>query len=296
MEKKQMPNIANEKVEEAIREYAKERTKDNLSRVVNLLRPTSLYVPAMINEEKRPVPYFLKNSEGDPYLAVFTSPEQASEDVKKKAVMLMPFTVCNGIVSNDQFALMGMVINPYTDNLILKTELVRQLHEADLKLAQRMKTQKENMSPDQYVQYMRNQIEFGVMPKRLFDEGAAFVDELCEKKEEALNGIFEKGFRENNPFGRSDFAVMALTISSSLMLVRIDMPAGKKPAPYCVRVYITWNPESREGGYYTIESIPDKKEHRLGSIERDGKHTDLGEAPVEGLELQKIMELAGEKL
>ena len=62
MENKQIPNVSNEKVEEAIKEYAKERTKDNLSKVVNLLRPSGLFVPAMINEEKKPVPFFLKNS------------------------------------------------------------------------------------------------------------------------------------------------------------------------------------------------------------------------------------------
>ena len=296
MENKQIPNVSNEKVEEAIKEYAKERTKDNLSKVVNLLRPSGLFVPAMINEEKKPVPFFLKNSEGDQYLAVFTSRDQASEDVKQKAVMIMPFTVCNGIVANDQFGLKGMVINPYTDNLILKTELVKQLHEADVQLSKNMKNRKENMSPEQQVQYMRNQIEFGVMPGRLFTDGEVFIEELCKKKEAAVSELFEKAFHENNPFGKNDFAVMALTISATLMLVRIDLPEGKKVSPYCCRIYLTWNPQTKEAGYYTIETIPDHKGRRLGSMDVNGKHTDLGEAPVEGVEMQRILELTGEQI
>lgn len=295
MEKKQIPNVSNEKVEEAIKEYAKDRSKENLSKVVNSLRPTGLFVPAMINEEKRPVPFFLKNSEGGQFLAAFTSREQAPEDTRKKPFMLIPFTVCNGIVSNDELALEGMVINPYTDNLILRKELVKQLHEADRQLEKRMKEQKSKMTPEQQLQYMRNQIEFGVMPQRLYTEGESFVDELCSRKEEAVALLFEKGFKEKSPFGSKDFSVMALTISSTLLLVQIDMPKGSAVSPYCIRVYLTWNPQEQKAGYYTIEAVPNKKEHRLGSIDENGRHQDLEEAPLEGGELQRIMELAGQQ-
>ena len=61
MEKRQIPNISNEKAEQAIKDYGQERTKENLAKIVNLLRPSGLFVPAMLNEEKKPVPYFLKD-------------------------------------------------------------------------------------------------------------------------------------------------------------------------------------------------------------------------------------------
>ena len=38
--------ITNDKLEEAIAEYAKERTKEKLTEILNLLRPTKLLVPA----------------------------------------------------------------------------------------------------------------------------------------------------------------------------------------------------------------------------------------------------------
>ena len=40
--------ITNDRLEEAIREYAADRTKERLSEVLNLLRPTKLFVPAKL--------------------------------------------------------------------------------------------------------------------------------------------------------------------------------------------------------------------------------------------------------
>ena len=48
----------------------------------------------------------------------------------------MPFPACNNIVVKPELELTGLVINPFSDNLVLKTELVRKLHEADQKAAQ----------------------------------------------------------------------------------------------------------------------------------------------------------------
>ena len=296
MEKRQIPNISNEKAEQAIKDYGQERTKENLAKIVNLLRPSGLFVPAMLNEEQKPVPYFLKSAEGDQYLAVFTSRDQAPDEVKQKSVMIMPFTVCNSIVANEQFGLKGMVINPYTDNLILKTELISQLHEADKELAKKMKERRQNLTPEQYVQYMRNQIEFGVLPQRLYTEGESFVNSICDQKEDAVEELFRKGFKENSPYQKKQFGVMALTISETLLLIRIDMPSGQPISPYCVRVYITWNPKEQKAGYYTIEQLPGEKKLRLGCVDQEGKHTNLEEAPVEGAELTRIMELVGENI
>lgn len=296
MENNQIPNVSNEKAEEAIKEYVTDRTMDNLTKVVNLLRPSGLYVPAMMNEDNNPVPFFLKSNEGAQYLAAFTSPEHASEDVKKQAVMIMPFTVCNGVVANDEFGLEGMVINPYTDNLILSKELVKQLHEADVQLAKSLENQKGPMSPEQQVQYMRNQIEFGVMPKHVFTDGEQFIDDLCKKKEEAVLALFEESFHEQNPFGLDHFSVMALNISSELLLVRIDMPEGTNETPHCLRIYLTWNPQTKQAGYYTIEEVPNHEERRLGSIDENGQHTDMEEAPIEGAEMQRILELSGTQI
>ena len=40
--------ITNDRLEQAIKEYATEHTKEKLTEVLNLLRPTKLLVPAML--------------------------------------------------------------------------------------------------------------------------------------------------------------------------------------------------------------------------------------------------------
>ncbi len=296
MDNNGVQKVSNEKIEAAIKEYAADRTKDNLSKVVNMLRPAGLLVPAMMKEEQKPVPFFLKNNQGEQYLAVFTSKEQANEEIKKQPVLLMPFPVCNSIVANDQFDLKGMVINPYTDNLILRKELVLKLHLADQELAKQMKEKKATMTPEQYTQLIRRQVEFQLLPKRLFTEGEDFVNLLCKEKEAVVCEIYENLGKEAkvNLYVPSDFSLMALNINPQLLLVRLDMPSKGAGVPSCQRVYLTFNPETKQAGYYTIERLQGVKELRLGEVKPDGTHVDLGEAPVEGVQLEKIMELASE--
>ena len=50
--------------------------------------------------------------------------------------------------------------------------------------------------------------------------------------------------------------------------------------------------QTKKAGYYTIEMTAEKEVRALGQILPDGRHESLGEAPVEGAELQKIMDLA----
>ena len=292
MEDKQTKQISNERAEAAILEYKAEQTKENFSKVLNMLRPSQLFVPSLVNEEKKPMPLFLKNKEGEQFLTVFTSQKHATEEIKRQAVIVMPFPVCNSLVANDKFQLKGMVINPYTDNLILKTDLVKRLYEADLALAKQTKERQMELTPAQYRQRVRNRVEYQALPGRLYTEGEAFVNRLCEEKEAFIYQIFSDACAQGkgNPFAESDFAVLALTISSDLLLIRVDMPAKADGEPFCYRVYVTFRPETKESGYYVIEKNPEMEGRRLGTVGADGKHEDLGEAPVEGVELQEIID------
>ncbi len=295
MEKNETKKLSNQAAEAAIKEYAKDTSKENLTKVVNMLRPSLLLVPAMLHEEeKKPVPLFLKNKEGVAYLAVFTGKEQVPEDMREQTAMVMPFPMCNAIVANDKHKLSGMVVNPYTDNLVLKLELVKRLFEADQKVMENIHKHRATLSPVQLARTTRAKVEYEILPKQLYEEGEEFVTKLCDEKESFVNEIFANAFAggKGNPYTESDFAVMALNISSELTLVRVDLP-GKAPSqPFCYRVYVTFNPETKKAGYYTIEKAVGKEERRLGMIQEDGVYKVLGEAPVEGVELQEIIERA----
>ena len=291
MDEKMTMEITNDKLEESIKIYAAERTKENLSAVLNLLRPTKLLVPAMLKDANQPVPCFLKNSNGEQFLPVYTSKAQIPKEPKSQAILSMPFPACNSMVVKPELALTGMVINPFSDNLVLKTELVEKLHEADVKAGQMKKVQ---MTPEQFNIFAKKQVEFGILPKRLHTEQEAFVKQLCEEKESFVNQIFADAYKEAKlyPYTEDDYSVMALDIAEDLTLVRIDLPEKGMVPTLCPRVYVTFNPITKKTGYYTIEMTKEKGVRQLARILPDGKREDLGEAPVEGAELQKVMDLA----
>ena len=288
MEEKMTMEITNDRLEEAIKEYAADRTKERLTTVLNLLRPTKLFVPAMLQAPDRPIPCFLKNSNEEQFLVVYTSKEQIPEEPKSQAMLNMPFPACNNIVVKPELKLAGMVINPFSDNLVLKTELVQKLHEADEQAAKRAAQMKQvKMTPAQFQVFVKRQVEFGVLPKRLFTE-------KCDEKEAFINEIFAGVFKEPklNPYTENDYSVMALDIAEDLTLVRVDLPEKGLVPPLCYRIYLTINPKTGKAGYYTIEMSKEKDVRMLGEFLEDGKHIDHGVAPVEGAELQKIMDLA----
>ncbi len=291
MDEKMTMEITNDRLEEAIKEYAADRTKERLTTVLNLLRPTKLLVPAMLKAPNQPTPCFLKNNNGEQFLVVYTSKAQIPEEPKSQAILSMPFPACNNIVVKPELKLTGMVINPFSDNLVLKTELVEKLHEADVKAGQMRQVK---MTPEQFNVFVKKQVEFGVLPKRLHTEGEEFVKLLCEEKESLVNQIFVESYKEAKlyPHTEDDFSVMALDIAEDLTLIRIDLPEKGMAPTLCYRVYITFDPITKKTGYYTIEMTPEKGVHQLAQILPDGKREDLGEAPVEGAELQKIMDLA----
>ena len=91
MDNKVTMEITNDKLEEAIKVYLAERTKENLGIVLNLLRPTKLMVPAMLKAPNQPVPCFLKSGTGETFLAVYTSKGQLPAEPKSQAILSMLF-------------------------------------------------------------------------------------------------------------------------------------------------------------------------------------------------------------
>ena len=291
MDNKVTMEITNDKLEAVIKEYIANRTKEKLAEVLNLMRPTKLLVPAMLKGEGKPEVCFLKNDKGEQFLAVFTSKAQIPDEPKAQAILSMPFPVCNSIVANDENKVLGMVINPFTDNLFLNKDLVKRLHETDKKLGQ---PQQIKLTPEQFQVFVKKQVEFGVLPMRLFTEKEVFVDKLFEEKEALINQIFAEVYKEPklNPFTEDDYSVMALNIAADLKLVRIDFPDQGIVTPLCYRVYITFDPINKKAGYYTIEKMNQTDEHLLGGFGEDGKHISYGIAPIEGAEMDRIIELA----
>lgn len=297
-------DVKNEKLEELVKQYTDEKNADNLNALIEELRKCRLLVPANINEEKKPVPCMLNSKDKGMYFPVYTALKQIPQSPRSEAIINMPYLAVNEMTAQQQENLGGVAINPFTDNLIFKMPLVLRIQEVEKKRRELAKQGGEpkkktlQLTPEQYLQFERRQFEFGFLPKRFFEQGQAFMDELCEKKEEYIDQLFEEAYQEKRryPYLPEDFSVMVMNIAEDLLIVRVDLPAQDMAAPSCLRIYLAWNEVAGNGRYLTIETVKDSKERKLGELTLDWKKVDHGVAPVEGAELQYVIDLLQDKL
>ena len=297
-------DVKNEKLEELVKQYTDEKNADNLNALIEELRKCRLLVPANINEEKKPVPCMLNSKDKGMYFPVYTALKQIPQSPRSEAIINMPYLAVNEMTAQQQGNLGGVAINPFTDNLIFKMPLVLRIQEVEKKRRELAKQGGEpkkktlQLTPEQYLQFERRQFEFGFLPKRFFEQGQTFMDELCEKKEEYIDQLFEEAYQEKRryPYLPEDFSVMVMNIAEDLLIVRVDLPAQDMAAPSCLRIYLAWNEVAGSGRYLTIETVKDAKERKLGELTLDWKKVDHGVAPVEGAELQYVIDLLQDKL
>lgn len=300
--------VRNEKLEELVSAYAKEKTKEALNALLNHLRTCRVLVPAMLNDKKQPFPAFLKNGEGLIYLPIYSQKEQIPKEPKVPAIMNMPFLAVLQMANKPELEIKGIAVNPFTHNLILKEELIRRMDTIERERAEAMKKagaavradgtivpppgMKEiKMNAKQYAVFERKQFEMRFLPKKFFDEGKAFMDELCEKKEEYVDALFEESYQQKRmyPYLPEEFSVMALDISDELLIVNADLPNRDIDMASALRIYFVWNKLKEKGRYFTIEK--GLKRNVFCEITSDWKHVNYGNAPVEGAEIQRIMDL-----
>ena len=311
-------NNETKKAEQLIQIYKEDMVKDNLRALLHQLQKTMFIIPAMlpkdVNKEElqkiavesgegvvklpegtRPVPCILTNKDGATFFPVYTSQTHIPKEPKFDVLMNMPFKSCYTLALSESLKAEGIALNPFTDNLLLKRELLEAIRKDDANAAAQGKQMK--ITPEQFKMMMRQRAEFHDLPLRAYQEGAAFVHQLSDEREALINEIYKNAYQkpELYPYEESDFAVMSLNISEDLLLVRVDLPPVKVPAQLCYRIYITLNPKNEEIHYFTIENGREKGERNLGGIDSEGKHVEYGEAPVEGAELQRVMDLLTEK-
>lgn len=288
--------VKNEDVEERIRAYLEEKTPENLRKLVELIRTRRVLVPANVNEKKQPMPCLIKNPQNESFLPIYTCKEQIPREPKSAAIMNMPYLAVNHMVVQQKDAVSGIVINPFTQPLIFKKELIDRIDEAEQQRKAGTQKKTVNLTPEQYLQFERREFEFGHLPKCFFEQGKAMLDELCEKKEAFIDQLFEAGYQQNRmyPYLPEDFSVMVMNISEELLMVRVDLPNRDMGIPSCYRVYFSWNTETGKGRYFTIERTKEAGRRLLGEFGADLKHIDHGEAPAEGAELQRVIDLIQE--
>lgn len=295
--------VNNTELEQLVDLYSKDKTIENLNKLLSCIVKCRVLVPAELTESKKPAPCMIKNKEDEIYLPIYTSKAQIPQKPKSPLIMNVPYAGIN-LTAAQSPEVQGIVINPFSSNLIFKKELLLKIKEVVEAMAKapkdaegkapQMKTMK--LTQQQYLQFEKRQFEGIFLPKKMYAEPETFFQELCDKKEEYLDQLFEESYKEKRmyPYLPEDFSVMAMNITEDLLVVRVDMPL-KDMSPFaCVRIYLTWNSAKKEAHYYTIETGKVQKEYLLGEINSQMTHINHEAAPVEGAELQKIVDMASQ--
>ena len=291
-------DVKNEDLEAQIKVYTKEKTGDNLNQLIEIARKCRLLVPANLNEQNQPVPCLINSQENGLFFPAYTSKEQIPKEPKSPAIINMPYLAINEVACRQAEHIGGIVINPFTDNLVFKMPLVQRIEEVEKARKNVGKVKTMQLTPEQYVLFERKQFEFGFLPRHLFENGKELMEQLSEKKEEYIDQLFEESYQQKRmyPYLPEDFSVMVLNISDDLTIARVDLPSREMGVPSCYRIYLAWNEKEQKGRYMTIEKTKDAGSNFMGEMGSDWKHINHGQAPVEGAELQTILDILEEKL
>lgn len=150
------------------------------------------------------------------------------------------------------------------------------------------------LSPEQYTAYERLMFERNFVPGKLFSNGKELIDELCSRREEYVDELYEESYavKRMYPYLPEDFKVMALGVSEDTDVVSIELQKQDMSPGCAERVYLVRNKESGEAHYFNILR-KSKDETEIIEVMEDGTAKSRGINAVEGVEMRKILEMCG---
>ncbi len=289
--------VDNRKLNRLLADYQASATTENLNALLNHLVTCRILVPANLNENRQPMPCLIKNKDDTKFLPIYTDKGQIPTHLKSQAVLNIPYPAMNRTALKGK-DISGIVVNPFSNNLVFKPVLLEKIAEAEEKKEEIALTAPEKktikLTEQQYLQLERHQFEASYLPKLLYAQGQAFMDTLMEEKEEYIDRLFEESFKEKRmyPYLPEDFSVMIMNLSETFSVVRIDMPERDMAVGLAQRVYCTWDADKERAGCYLICVGKEKGTLMLCEVTSDLKSMTHGEAPAVGAELQAVIDLA----
>lgn len=241
-------------------------------------------------EDADPKPCILEDKNGNKLLPVFTSEShlRQNEIMEHFPVRLnIPYGRCVQFLGQTE-DVRSIVVNPFTHNFQADFKIENTGNDADKGTL--LNGQK--ITEPQFHALVRQHVEAELMPKRLFEEQDAFLQEISEGGGRYILELFQPPYSRNVPcpYTEEDFDVLSLMIRDDLKIVQITLPQKHFYVGTCAKVYLVWNPIRREAAYYAIVLCKDKR-RILHQAFADGTKQEISEAPEEGSELQKIIDL-----
>lgn len=293
-----MNDIDNARLEEAMQVYMKDQDKEHLVQLAYAIQNTKLFVPAMAVQKQKQggfQPYIFKNGDGDMYMPAFTSMKKFPNNQKYQAMLKIQYKQCVSMLLDNPTLVQGIVLNPYSDNLTLKSQML----ELSRKVEQSEKAAPKaySVKTDDFRMIVRHNVEFHKIPEKLFAQKLEFIrtlneEMLCELYKEPYT---EVGQEAQYPYTKDSFEMMELSIREDLSIMQIIAPSKYLYQTNCRELYIVWNPQTEQIGYYVIEKGMDTEEIKfhLDAFKEDGTWEKLEAAPADGNVMNRVMELFG---
>lgn len=296
------PALHNEELEAALKAFKGEQTNEKLLKIMTYLEKATVIQPAMLSKDfdpqkvqnliresqggkmpvkltsqTRPSPIILKNDKGEQFFAVFTGKEQMQGKQKYPAMMFLPFKECARAAVKKEFGLSGIVLNPFTDNLVLHTAVLEILCRKEVPLPPEDKIARDEFSG------------------RFYRDKADFMEKIGSEKENFVFACYEEAYRKLQggkaafPYRKEDFHVITLNISDTLHMARIALAEGGTIGGVCLCAFCCYNPKTGEGIYYLIQKGARQQPNKLLTVNEQGICSEIGEAPEEGSELYELI-------
>jgi len=296
------PVLHNEALEEAIKAFKGNQSNENLVKIMMHLEKASVMQPAMLSKEAdpqkirnlveksqggkvpvqltgeaQPRPIILKNDKGEQFFAVFTAKEQIPSGQKYPAMLFLPFRACAQMAARPGLQLSGIVLNPFTDNLVLHKAALDMLNNKAVRILLEDKIARDGLSG------------------KFYEDMRSFMENIGRKKEGFVFDCYQEAYRKELgpesafPYRQEDFNVIILNISDTLHMARIGLAEGGSIKGLCLCAFCCYNPQADEGIYYLIQKGAPKQKNRLLAVDEHGACSEQGEAPEEGSELYELM-------
>ncbi len=289
-------HVNNDELEQLMNGYKTDKTADSFNKMLNKLVACRILVPANMDPKvKKPMPCLLKAGEDDLFFPVYTSLKQVPKEPKSPAILNMPYPNANGLVLSANEKIKGVVINPFTDNIVLKPDLIKKI--AEVEELKKKGPKQVQMTEAQYLVFERVNFEKRFLPKQLFEKGQEFFDTLETRKEAFIDELFEESYQQKRmyPYLEEEFSVMLLTISEDLGIARIEFPTKDVGPQVAYRGFLCWNKKEQKGRYFLIERGKEPKSRVFSEVTANLECINYGEAPVDGMELQRVLDLVNAK-
>lgn len=299
--------IDNSKLEAASEEFAKDRTKENFVKLMELLEKAVVYMPALppenldgealkkvkegkgvkLPKDARITPCLLKKNTGEQAIPIFSSGKHIPKDGRNPVILAVPFFACVSMVMANQDKVETAVLNPFTHNITIPKQILEVAHKRRTASAKTVK-----VTEAQFHQLAHSRIAFELLPVFLYEKKEEGLKQLQKETGKFLLSLYTSVYPKEikAPYSEDDFSVMTLNVTDDMQITRIDMPEKNIAEGLCIRIYAVWKRETEAVGYYTIERTGNG--NNIGMVYADRNHAVIEPAPDNGVEIERIMSLA----